>query len=81
MAETIRLTVNGKPVDVPAGATVAAAIVASGEPARRSVGGEPRTALCGMGICYECRARVNGVWHVRTCRIVCEPGMEVATDA
>jgi sarcosine oxidase subunit alpha len=32
-----------------------------------------------MGICFECRATVNGKQHTRTCQILCEPAMEVVT--
>ena len=77
---TVRL--NGKPLTVPAGTLVSAAIARAGQAwCRRSVTSEPRGPLCGMGICFECRATVNGVAHVRTCQRLCEPGMEIATDA
>jgi sarcosine oxidase subunit alpha len=33
-----------------------------------------------MGICFECRAVVNGLSHCRSCQIPCEPGMDVKTD-
>ena len=42
--------------------------------------GEARGPLCGMGICFECRATVNGQPHCRSCQIICQPGMEVRTD-
>lgn len=34
---------------------------------RRSVSGEPRGVLCGMGICFECRVTVEGIPHRRAC--------------
>jgi sarcosine oxidase subunit alpha len=34
-----------------------------------------------MGICFECRALVDGEAHVRTCQVVCKPGMTIAIDA
>ena len=79
MSQTLPITVNGKPMEVPEGATVAAAILLAGSASRTSVRGEPRQPLCGMGICYECRARVDGLPHQRTCQMVCRPGMEVVT--
>ena len=80
MPEQIPIRINGRAVNVPAGTTVAAAVMAAGEPLfRRSVGGEPRGPLCGMGICFECRVKVNGIEHVRSCQAVCEPGMDVWT--
>jgi sarcosine oxidase subunit alpha len=76
----ILLTVNGAQISVKPGATVAVAILMAGQLVfRRSVSGEPRWPLCGMGICYECRATVDGEIHVRTCQIMCSPGMQVTT--
>lgn len=73
------ITVNGKPVWVAEGTTVAAALIMSDEPSRISVHGEARAPFCGMGICMECCATVNGVAHRRTCQLVCEPDMNVVT--
>lgn len=82
MSEAIRVTVNGKPVEVSPGSTVAAAILLAGVTAfRRSVRGEPRGALCGMGICFECRVTIDGTPHCRSCQALCRPGMEIRTDA
>ena len=81
MAETVKLSVNGAPVTVARGALVSAAVASAGVSAfRRSVMGEPRGPLCGMGICFECRVTVNGRAHVRSCQVPCAEGMEVRTD-
>jgi sarcosine oxidase subunit alpha len=80
MPSEFTLRVNGASVSVTAGATVAVAMVIAGQPCRSSVIGEPRGPLCGMGICFECRAVVNGISHSRTCQLLCEPDMEVKTD-
>jgi hypothetical protein len=80
MPDEFTVRVNGASVSVPAGATVAVAMVMAGQPCRSSVIGEPRGPLCGMGICFECRALVNGIPHSRTCQLLCEPDMEVKTD-
>jgi hypothetical protein len=79
MSESLWITVNGIVVRVPLGTTVAAAVMMAGEPCRFSVNGEARAPLCGMGICMECRATVNGVAHSRTCLLDCAVGMEVMT--
>ncbi len=79
MSEGCSITVNGKQIRVAQGASVAAAVTLAGEPCRFSVGGEARGPLCGMGICMECRATVDGVPHLRTCQLVCAEGMEVVT--
>jgi len=80
MNDSCPITLNGRALRVPAGATVAAAMVMANEPCRFSVTGQPRGPLCGMGICMECRATVDGVPHRRTCQVVCAPGMEVVTE-
>ena len=76
----LTLTVNGSPVTVPSGATVAVAVAIAGRACRTSVSGEPRGPLCGMGICFECCVAVNGRQHCRSCQILCESGMKVETD-
>jgi sarcosine oxidase subunit alpha len=80
MPSEVIVTVNGSQVSVPSGTTVAVAMMVAGKPCRTSVTGEPRGPLCGMGICFECRAMVNGVPHSRSCQILCESGMDVKTD-
>ena len=81
MPENIQLVVNGKSVCVAAGTTVAAALARAGiERFRRSVSGEARAPLCGMGICCECRVTIDGTSQRRSCQTLCENGMEVRTD-
>jgi predicted molibdopterin-dependent oxidoreductase YjgC len=82
MPDQVQLCIDGKSVSVQSGTLVAAAIAQSGvNNFRRSVGGEPRGPLCGMGVCMECRVTINGLAHCRSCYVVCEQGMEVRTDA
>lgn len=86
----VAITIDGVPFRVPADTSVAAAILnrelsrpSSPDAAwiiRRSVGGEGRGPLCGMGICFECRATVDGRPHERTCQLPVRDGMEVRTD-
>jgi D-hydroxyproline dehydrogenase subunit gamma len=81
MADGVKLSVNGVPVTVAAGAMVSTAVALAGVIGyRRSVSGELRGPLCGMGICFECRVTIDGRAHCRSCQVVCRPGMEVATD-
>jgi D-hydroxyproline dehydrogenase subunit gamma len=80
MLSQVTVKVNGKPVAVPQGATVAVAVAIARQPCRTSIIGEPRGPLCGMGICFECRVAIDGTPHCRSCQILCEPGMEVRTD-
>ena len=81
-ADSVKLSVNGIPITVPAGTMVSTAVALAGVTQfRKSVTGEPRAPLCGMGICFECRVTINGREHCRSCQVVSEAGMEVRTDA
>jgi D-hydroxyproline dehydrogenase subunit gamma len=80
MPESVTIWVNGTPVQMGAGSMVSTALLKAGVPCRRSVIGERRAALCGMGICFECRATVNGIQHRRTCQLICNEGMVVESE-
>ena len=81
MPDTIQLSVNGQALTVPAGSLVSTAVFLTGVIAfRRSVTGEARAPLCGMGICFECRVTINGTAHARSCQIICQPGMDIRTE-
>jgi len=72
--------VNGREVSVSSETSVAAAMMMANQSCRKSVRGELRGPFCGMGICMECRAEVNGIPHQRTCQLQCVPGMAVVTE-
>ena len=77
----VTIHLNQQHCVVPAGVTVAAAMVLHHvEWGRRSITGETRAALCGMGICFECRVTINGAAHQRACQIVVREDMQVVTD-
>jgi aerobic-type carbon monoxide dehydrogenase small subunit (CoxS/CutS family) len=78
--EQVMVTVNGAPVMVSSSATVAVAVMLAGQVCRTSVKGEPRSPLCGMGVCFECRVAIDGKPHCRSCQVLCEAGMEIATE-
>jgi hypothetical protein len=80
MPETFTIQVNRQPVTVDDETTIAVAILHAREFIRTSVTGEHRGPLCAMGICFECRATVDGVPHQRTCQMLCTPGMNVDTE-
>jgi len=81
MSDTVSLSVNGVAVTVPTGSMVSTAVLKTGVSSfRRSVTGEPRGPLCGMGICFECRVTIDGEAHCRSCQTVCRNGMDVRTD-
>ena len=80
MSELFTVRINGKDVLVKTGTSVAAAVLSSGQTCRTSVTGEPRSPLCGMGICFECRMTIGGRPHTRACQVLCEPGLEISSD-
>jgi len=76
----ITLSINEISVTVDEGTTVAAAILNAGVKGfRKSVIGESRGPICGMGVCFECRVTVDGVGHQRSCNLIATEGMEVVT--
>jgi D-hydroxyproline dehydrogenase subunit gamma len=79
-AGSISLTVNGAPVTVAPGTTVAAAVAMAADRTRTSVSGEARGPLCGMGICFECCVTIDGMAHQRSCQILCRSGISVTTQ-
>ena len=80
MRPSVTLTINGRPISLSPDCTIAAALMQSGVSAfRRSVSGQPRGPLCGMGICFECRVTINGVAQQRSCQTLCRDGMTVET--
>ncbi len=76
----VRMMVDGRLIDAPAGSTVAVALIGAGiTQFRESVSGEPRAPLCGMGVCYECRVAIDGQAHRRACMVGVRDGMTVST--
>ncbi|WP_369944767.1 (2Fe-2S)-binding protein [Xanthomonas medicagonis] len=76
----LRLQVNGHPLEVLPGSSVAAAVAQVAVHFRRSRSGQPRAPLCGMGVCSECRVRIDGVGQLRACVTPAREGMQVWTD-
>lgn len=71
------LTLDGTPLKVRAGTTVAAALLLGGDgSSRTSVSGQRRAPLCGMGVCQECRVLIDGQRRL-ACQSLCHDGMRV----
>jgi predicted molibdopterin-dependent oxidoreductase YjgC len=81
MPESASIEVNGRKLRVRVGTSVAAALFQAGEFSfRTSASGEPRAALCGMGICFECRVTIDGQANCRSCQILVQDGMAILTS-
>lgn len=76
-ADLFQVTIDGVSVIVPRGITVAAAMMNAELSIRRSVTDEPRAALCGMGVCQECRVSIDGRPYQRACMVRVAAGMQI----
>lgn len=80
-AARVNVIVDGVPIEAAPGTSIAALLANAGMHARRSVSGEPRGALCGMGVCHECRVTIDGRVHQRACMALVAEGMVITRDA
>lgn len=66
---TIRFAFDDGEITAEPGQSIAAALIAAGHRSWRStrVGGEPRGAFCGIGVCFDCLVTVNGRPNQRAC--------------
>ncbi|WZH38312.1 MAG: (2Fe-2S)-binding protein [Microbacterium enclense] len=67
---TLTVSVDGATLEGAEGQTIAGVLLASGRLGWRttSVGGRPRGVFCGIGVCFDCIAEVNGERDVRLCQ-------------
>jgi aerobic-type carbon monoxide dehydrogenase small subunit (CoxS/CutS family) len=80
MTALISISIDDHIVKVSADISVAAAIALSGSlVTRKSVTGQPRAPVCGMGICMECRVNIDGQAHQLACQTLCLDGMQIKT--
>ena len=78
-AAGVEVFVDGMALQVPAGASAAAAVLLAGLPAIRTtpVSGAPRLPFCMMGICFDCLAAIDGVPNRQACMVPVRPGMRI----
>jgi predicted molibdopterin-dependent oxidoreductase YjgC len=76
---TVQIRFDDRPLRVPAGSTVAAALLLSGVQRFRAspVGGEPRAPYCMMGVCFECLVEIDGEPSRQACLVTVREGMSV----
>ena len=77
----IEIVVDGRPMQVFEGESVAAALLAAGRRLLRTSAryGSPRGVYCAMGVCFECVMTVDGCPNVRTCQTAVRDGMRIET--
>jgi hypothetical protein len=78
-APSLTVSVEGRTVAVPAGASAAAAVLLAGLPAIRETGitGAPRAPYCMMGICFDCLAEIDGIPNRQSCMVTVASGMTI----
>jgi D-hydroxyproline dehydrogenase subunit alpha len=80
MPDSPRVLVNGQALAFePRRNTAAAVALTQTTVLRRSVSGQPRGPLCGMGVCFECRVQIDGDPHRLGCQTPVKDGMEIVT--
>ena len=78
-APQVSVELDGVEVSVPAGVSVAAALLCiDSMPLRRTpISGAARAPFCMMGICFECLLEVDGVSNQRACQLPVRAGMRL----
>ena len=78
-ASTVTLQFEGRAITVPAGISVAAALLLKGaEPFRTTpVSQSPRAPYCMMGVCFECLVEVDGKPGRQSCLTTVRDGMVI----
>ncbi|MDH0746834.1 (2Fe-2S)-binding protein [Pseudomonas sp. GD03842] len=82
VARTVGLTFNDQPLNVPAGLSVAAALLMSGIERFRAtpVSESPRAPYCMMGVCFECLVEIDGVPNRQSCLVEVAEGMRIRSQ-
>jgi D-hydroxyproline dehydrogenase subunit gamma len=75
----VEVLVADERVQVPEGASAAAAVLLSSVPAIRTtpVTGAPRLPYCMIGVCFDCLAEIDGVANRQSCLVPVTPGMRI----
>ncbi len=77
-APVVHISVDGDTIATTQGISLAAALLAhSGDPSRKTVNGNDRTAFCMMGVCFDCLVEVDGKPNTQACMTPVRDGMIV----
>lgn len=78
-AELVTITFEGQALQVPAGETVLASVMAAGMGYNRTspISGAHRAGYCQMGVCFECLMEIDGVPNQQACNTLVHDGMVV----
>ena len=78
-AGLVEIELDGEPVKVPDGISMAAALFyLDALPSRHTVLSQsPRAPFCMMGVCFECLVDVDELGSQRACQLAVRPGLRV----
>jgi D-hydroxyproline dehydrogenase subunit gamma len=81
--DAVVISFEGRDLTVPAGISVAAALLSGGVSDFRSsaVGDVPRAPYCMMGVCFECLVEIDDVPARQSCLIPVQNGMKIKRQA
>jgi D-hydroxyproline dehydrogenase subunit gamma len=76
---TVTVSVEGREIAAPEGASAAAAMLLAGLDAIRETGvsGTLRAPYCLMGVCFDCLAEIDGIPNRQSCMVTVAPGMVI----
>jgi predicted molibdopterin-dependent oxidoreductase YjgC len=77
--ETVNIILNGQPLQVQSGITVAAIALSQNQKFTRTtpISGSKRGPFCMMGVCYECLMVIDGKANQRACATYVQSGMTI----
>jgi len=77
--ETVHIILNGQPLQVQSGITVAAIALSQNQRYTRTtpISGSKRAPFCMMGVCYECLMVIDGKANQRACATYVQNGMTI----
>ncbi len=77
--ERVEVEFEGEAVTVPAGISVAAAmLLLDATPTRQTpISAAPRAPFCMMGVCFECLMEIDGQPSRRACQVEVRAGMRI----
>ncbi len=80
--EMLNISLNGQPVEVPKGISVAAVALSQniGHTRTTPVSASKRAPFCMMGVCYDCLMVINGQANQRACSTIVQEGMCIETQ-
>jgi hypothetical protein len=75
---SVAVTVEGRSITVPVGASAAGAVLAAGfDSVRETAGGRRRMPYCMMGVCFDCLAEIDDVPNRQSCMVEVRDGMRI----